>query len=108
MVPCVPAWKEESDLQGIRAYLDPLPAVDLLLKKERLEGNISVGPESSGREPVNKAAAEGALPGAESCGNSSQEPKELGLRWRPGQTEQQFQLYVSLEWWELAGGYPEP
>ena len=27
---------------------------------------------------MNKAAAEGALPGTQSCGNSSQEPEELG------------------------------
>ncbi|RMB92345.1 hypothetical protein DUI87_31219 [Hirundo rustica rustica] len=43
-----------------------------------LRVNISVSPESSGEEPMNKAAAEGALPGAMSYRNSCQEPKELG------------------------------
>ncbi|TRZ08564.1 hypothetical protein HGM15179_018545 [Zosterops borbonicus] len=41
--------------------------------------NISVAPESSGGQPVNKAAAEGALPGAVSYRNSSQEPEELDI-----------------------------
>ncbi|XP_064499227.1 heat shock factor protein 5-like [Pseudopipra pipra] len=41
-----------------------------------LEGNISVPSESSGGEPGNKAAAEKALPGSASSGNSSLEPNE--------------------------------
>ncbi|RMB92359.1 hypothetical protein DUI87_31234 [Hirundo rustica rustica] len=44
-----------------------------------LRVNISVSPESSGEEPMNKAAAEGALPGAMSYRNSCQEPKELAF-----------------------------
>ncbi|XP_053788518.1 uncharacterized protein LOC128782286 [Vidua chalybeata] len=41
------------------------------------QGNINVAPESSGGEPVNRAAAEETSSGTESCGNSSPEPEEL-------------------------------
>ncbi|XP_039946958.1 uncharacterized protein LOC120765832 [Hirundo rustica] len=73
---------------------EELPPLDLDLVLETLEemlspclperspsaqDNISVSPESSGGEPVNKTAAEGALPGAVSYRSSSQEPKELDI-----------------------------
>ncbi|KAM7023626.1 uncharacterized protein M8220_015220 [Acridotheres tristis] len=73
---------------------EELPPLDLDLVLETLEEmlsssppkrspsaqeNVNVAPESSGGEPANKAAAEGALPGTESCGNSSQEPEELDI-----------------------------
>ncbi|RMC03750.1 hypothetical protein DUI87_19502 [Hirundo rustica rustica] len=41
-------------------------------------GNSNVGPESPGVEPMNRAAAEEASSGTESCGNSSPEPEEPG------------------------------
>ncbi|XP_072778636.1 uncharacterized protein [Taeniopygia guttata] len=40
------------------------------------QDNTIVAPHSSGGEPVDKAAAEEALPGTESCRNNSQEPEE--------------------------------
>ncbi|XP_032942472.1 uncharacterized protein LOC117011239 [Catharus ustulatus] len=73
---------------------EELPPLDLDLVLETLEemlssspperspcaqGNINVAPESSGGEPVNKAAAEEALPGMQSCGSSSQEREELDI-----------------------------
>ncbi|XP_032942425.1 uncharacterized protein LOC117011206 [Catharus ustulatus] len=73
---------------------EELPPLDLDLVLETLEemlssspperspcaqGNIDAASESSGGEPENKAAAEGALPGTQSCGNSSQEPEELDI-----------------------------
>uniref|UniRef100_A0A803VW05 HSF-type DNA-binding domain-containing protein n=1 Tax=Ficedula albicollis TaxID=59894 RepID=A0A803VW05_FICAL len=74
---------------------EELPPLDLDMVLETLEemlsssprerspsaqGNIiNVASESSGGEPVNKAAAEGGLPGTESSGNSSQEPEELDI-----------------------------
>ncbi|XP_059730140.1 uncharacterized protein LOC132341981 [Haemorhous mexicanus] len=61
---------------------EELPPPDLDMVLETLEemfapsaqGNIHVAPESSGGEPVDRAAAEGALPGTKSCGNYFQEP----------------------------------
>ncbi|XP_037980464.1 heat shock factor protein 5-like isoform X3 [Motacilla alba alba] len=66
---------------------EELPPPDLDMVLETLEemfslsaqGNIHVAPESSGGEPVDRAAAEGALPGTKSCGNNSQEPEELDI-----------------------------
>ncbi|XP_053860345.1 heat shock factor protein 5-like [Vidua macroura] len=63
---------------------EELPPVDLDMVLETLEemfspsaqGNINVVPESSGGEPVDRAAAEGALPGTK---NNSQEPEELDI-----------------------------
>nr|XP_054509273.1 serine/threonine-protein kinase PAK 3-like [Agelaius phoeniceus] len=46
------------------------------------QGNVGVAPDSSGGEPVNRAAAEEASSGTESCRNSSQEPEEPGLSVR--------------------------
>ncbi|RMB97352.1 hypothetical protein DUI87_26167 [Hirundo rustica rustica] len=43
------------------------------------KGNINVGPESPREDPMNRAAAEEASSGTESCGNSSPEPEEPGL-----------------------------
>ncbi|XP_068031341.1 uncharacterized protein [Anomalospiza imberbis] len=40
------------------------------------QGNMNVAPESSGGEPVNRAAAEETSSGTESCENSSPEPEE--------------------------------
>ncbi|XP_077027809.1 heat shock factor protein 5-like isoform X3 [Agelaius phoeniceus] len=63
----------------------PPPDLDMVLEtleemfSPSAEGNITVGPESSGGEPVDSAAAEGALPGTESCRNNSQEPEELDI-----------------------------
>ncbi|RMB99204.1 hypothetical protein DUI87_24396 [Hirundo rustica rustica] len=42
-------------------------------------GNINVAPESPGEDPMNRAAAEEASSGTESCRNSSPEPEEPGL-----------------------------
>ena len=42
------------------------------------KGNINVAPESPGEDTVNRAAAEEASSGTESCGNSSPEPEEPG------------------------------
>ncbi|XP_041267568.1 heat shock factor protein 5-like [Onychostruthus taczanowskii] len=66
---------------------EELPPPDLDMVLETLEemfsasaqGNTDVAPESSGGKPVDRAAAEGALPGTESCRNNSQEPKELDI-----------------------------
>ncbi|XP_058682281.1 uncharacterized protein LOC131572877 isoform X2 [Poecile atricapillus] len=44
-----------------------------------LEEDVSVVPECSGEQPVNRAAAETALPGNTSSGNSSLEPEEPEL-----------------------------
>ncbi|XP_072778469.1 uncharacterized protein [Taeniopygia guttata] len=63
---------------------EELPPVDLDMVLETLEemfspsaqGNINVVPEASGGKPVDRAAAEGASSGTESCTNSSQEPEE--------------------------------
>ncbi|RMC03586.1 hypothetical protein DUI87_19761 [Hirundo rustica rustica] len=40
------------------------------------KGNINVAPESPREDPMNRAAAEEASSGTESCGNSSPEPEE--------------------------------
>ncbi|KAL9822263.1 uncharacterized protein GJ701_017024 [Geothlypis trichas] len=66
---------------------EELPPPDLDMVLETLEemfsssaqGNITVAPESSGGEPVARAAAEGVLPGTKSCKNNSQEPEELDI-----------------------------
>ncbi|XP_031951333.1 serine/arginine repetitive matrix protein 1-like isoform X1 [Corvus moneduloides] len=70
---------------------EELPSVDLGLQVEQMireirrsmaerspfaQGNANVVPESSGGEAGNRAAAEGASPGTESCRNSSPEPEE--------------------------------
>ncbi|RMC03679.1 hypothetical protein DUI87_19671 [Hirundo rustica rustica] len=67
------------------------PALDLGLEIEKMireirnslpvkapsaQGNINVAPESPGEDPMNRAAAEEASSGTESCGNSSPEPEE--------------------------------
>ncbi|RMC03810.1 hypothetical protein DUI87_19563 [Hirundo rustica rustica] len=53
----------------------------LPLKAPSAQGNINVAPESPGEDPMNRAAAEEASSGTESCGNSSPEPKEpAGIR----------------------------
>ncbi|XP_039582568.1 serine/arginine repetitive matrix protein 1-like [Passer montanus] len=69
------------------------PAVDLAFAVEQMireirrslserspsaQGNINAVPESSGGEPVDRAAAEEASSGTESCRNSSPEPEEPG------------------------------
>ncbi|XP_031952072.1 uncharacterized protein LOC116438288 [Corvus moneduloides] len=70
---------------------EELPSADLGLQVEAMireirrsvaerspfaQGNANVAAESSGGEAGNRAAAEGALPGTESCRNSSPEPEE--------------------------------
>ncbi|RMB92133.1 hypothetical protein DUI87_31663 [Hirundo rustica rustica] len=67
------------------------PALDLGLEIEKMireirnslpvkapsaQGNINVAPESPREDPVNRAAAEEASSGTESCGKSSPEPEE--------------------------------
>ncbi|XP_037980463.1 uncharacterized protein LOC119695637 isoform X2 [Motacilla alba alba] len=84
---CSPsAWTAPSWLWNTPGE-EELPPPDLDMVLETLEemfslsaqGNIHVAPESSGGEPVDRAAAEGALPGTKSCGNNSQEPEELDI-----------------------------
>ncbi|RMB89891.1 hypothetical protein DUI87_33756 [Hirundo rustica rustica] len=75
------------------------PALDLGLEIEKMireirnslpvkapsaQGNINVGPESPGEDPMNRAAAEEISSGTESCGNSSPEPEEPEERWAQG------------------------
>ncbi|RMB89544.1 hypothetical protein DUI87_34087 [Hirundo rustica rustica] len=70
------------------------PALDLGLEIEKMireirnslpvkapsaQGNINIAPESPREDPMNRAAAEEASSGTESCGNSSPEPEEPGL-----------------------------
>ncbi|RMC16791.1 hypothetical protein DUI87_06385 [Hirundo rustica rustica] len=70
------------------------PALDLGLEIEKMireirnslpvkapsaQGNINVGPESPGEDPMNRAAAEEVSSDTESCGNSSPEPEEPDL-----------------------------
>ncbi|RMB90781.1 hypothetical protein DUI87_32848 [Hirundo rustica rustica] len=53
------------------------------------QGNINVGPESPGEDPMNRAAAEEVSSGTESCGNSSPEPKEPDKELRMETREEQ-------------------
>ncbi|RMB94834.1 hypothetical protein DUI87_28637 [Hirundo rustica rustica] len=77
------------------------PALDLGLEIEKMireirnslpvkapsaQGNIIVGPESPGEEPMNRAAAEETSSGTESCGNSSPEPEEPACTMLRNQT----------------------
>ncbi|RMC02423.1 hypothetical protein DUI87_20815 [Hirundo rustica rustica] len=55
----------------IREIRNSLP-----VKAPSAQGNINVAPESPGEDPMNRAAAEEASSGTESCGNSSPEPEE--------------------------------
>ncbi|RMB89574.1 hypothetical protein DUI87_34042 [Hirundo rustica rustica] len=48
----------------------------LFLRGFFVHGNINVGPESPGEDPMNRAEAEEASSGTESCRNSSPEPEE--------------------------------
>ncbi|RMB97282.1 hypothetical protein DUI87_26178 [Hirundo rustica rustica] len=59
----------------IREIRNSLP-----VKAPSAQGNINVAPESPREDPMNRAAAEEASSGTESCGNSSPEPKEPDLR----------------------------
>ncbi|RMB92969.1 hypothetical protein DUI87_30617 [Hirundo rustica rustica] len=75
-----PAQEESSALdlgleieKMIREIRNSLP-----VKAPSAQGNINVGPESPGEDPMNRAAAEEASSGTESCGNSSPEPEEPG------------------------------
>ncbi|RMB88377.1 hypothetical protein DUI87_35271 [Hirundo rustica rustica] len=82
-----------SSAQNAPAQEEP-PALDLGLEIEKMireirnslpvkapsaQGNINVGPESPREDPVNRAAAEEASSGTESCGKSSPEPEEPDL-----------------------------
>ncbi|RMB89174.1 hypothetical protein DUI87_34436 [Hirundo rustica rustica] len=51
----------------------------LPVKPPSAQGNINVGPESPRQDTMNRAAAEEASSGTESCGNSSPEPEEPGI-----------------------------
>ncbi|XP_074388974.1 uncharacterized protein LOC141727099 isoform X1 [Zonotrichia albicollis] len=95
---------------------EELPPPDLDMVLETLEemfspsaqGNIHVAPESSRGEPVDRAAAEGALPGTKSCRNNSQEPEELGCPGGPLDYEGFeftgiFQNFRSLKTWKDSG-----
>ncbi|XP_066038616.1 uncharacterized protein [Chamaea fasciata] len=67
------------DLDLVLETLEEMLSPSLPERSPSAQGNINVAPESSGGEPVNEAAADGVLPGSESCGNSSQEPEELDI-----------------------------
>ncbi|RMB97507.1 hypothetical protein DUI87_25988 [Hirundo rustica rustica] len=58
----------------IREIRNSLP-----VKAPSAQGNINVGPESPGEDPMNRAAAEEASSGTKSCGKCSPEPEEPGL-----------------------------
>ncbi|RMB89115.1 hypothetical protein DUI87_34464 [Hirundo rustica rustica] len=58
----------EKMIQEIRSSLP--------VKPPSAQGNINVGPESPREDTMNRAAAEEASSGTESCGNSSPEPEE--------------------------------
>ncbi|RMB94884.1 hypothetical protein DUI87_28689 [Hirundo rustica rustica] len=58
----------------IREIRNSLP-----VKAPSAQGNINVGPESPGEDPMNRAEAEEVSSGTESCRNSSPEPEEPGL-----------------------------
>ncbi|RMC11132.1 hypothetical protein DUI87_12045 [Hirundo rustica rustica] len=55
----------------IREIRNSLP-----VKAPSAQGNINVGPESPGEDPMNRAEAEEVSSGTESCRNSSPEPEE--------------------------------
>ncbi|RMB97003.1 hypothetical protein DUI87_26450 [Hirundo rustica rustica] len=55
----------------IREIRNSLP-----VKAPSAQGNMYVAPESPREDPMNRAAAEEASSGTESCGNSSPEPEE--------------------------------
>ncbi|RMB89409.1 hypothetical protein DUI87_34200 [Hirundo rustica rustica] len=57
----------------IREIRNSLP-----VKAPSAQGNMYVAPESPREDPMNRAAAEEASSGTESCGNSSPEPEEPG------------------------------
>ncbi|RMB93161.1 hypothetical protein DUI87_30483 [Hirundo rustica rustica] len=59
----------------IREIRNSLP-----VKAPSAQGNINVAPESPREDPMNRAAAEEASSGTESCRNSSPEPEEPGER----------------------------
>ncbi|XP_050184395.1 heat shock factor protein 5 [Myiozetetes cayanensis] len=76
---CNPSAADEwagVDLEVVFQMLEEVLASNLPEMFPFLEGNISVPSESSGGEPVTKAAEEKALPGNMSSGNSPLEPKE--------------------------------
>ncbi|RMC03618.1 hypothetical protein DUI87_19794 [Hirundo rustica rustica] len=58
----------------IREIRNSLP-----VKAPSAQGNMYVAPESPREDPMNRAAAEEASSGTESCGNSSPEPEEPDL-----------------------------
>ncbi|XP_031951829.1 rho GTPase-activating protein 44-like [Corvus moneduloides] len=64
------------DLELVLETLEEMLSPSLPERSPFAQDNLSVAPESSGGEAGNRAAAEGALPGTESCGNSSPEPEE--------------------------------
>ncbi|KAM7023636.1 uncharacterized protein M8220_015231 [Acridotheres tristis] len=67
------------DLDMVLETLEEMLSSSPSKRSPSAQDNINVAPESSGGEPVNKAGTEGALPGTENCGNSSQEPEELDI-----------------------------
>ncbi|KAL9815772.1 uncharacterized protein GJ701_017863 isoform 1-T2 [Geothlypis trichas] len=84
------AWTAPSSAQNAPGE-EEWPPADLGLAVEKMireirrslserspsaQDNVGVAPDSSGGEPVNRAAAEEAASGSESCRNSSQEPEE--------------------------------
>ncbi|XP_036261301.1 basic salivary proline-rich protein 4-like [Molothrus ater] len=84
------AWTASSSAQNAPGE-EEWPPADLGLAVEKMireirrslserspsaQDNVGVAPDSSGGEPVNRAAAEEVSSGTESCRNSSQEPQE--------------------------------
>ncbi|RMB88926.1 hypothetical protein DUI87_34692 [Hirundo rustica rustica] len=55
---------------------DALEQAQINRAKASEQGNINVGPESPREDTMNRAAAEEASSGTESCGNSFPEPEE--------------------------------
>ncbi|XP_068856432.1 uncharacterized protein [Aphelocoma coerulescens] len=64
------------DLDLVLETLEEMLSPSLPERSPFAQDNRSVAPESSGGEAGNRAAAEGALPGAMSCRKRSLEPKE--------------------------------
>ncbi|RMB89451.1 hypothetical protein DUI87_34163 [Hirundo rustica rustica] len=79
----------EKMIREIRSSLPVKPPSD--------QGNINVGPESPRQDTMNRAAAEEASSGTESCGSSSPEPEEPGLK---------NEKIISTSWVSILDQYP--
>ncbi|XP_063245315.1 heat shock factor protein 5-like [Prinia subflava] len=67
------------DLDLVLETLEKMVSPSLPERCPSAQDNISVAPESSGEDSMDRAAAEGASSGTRSCGHRSQEPKELDI-----------------------------